>query len=101
MCDPTICITQVPFESLKRTTRDRKYLLDELENSIAGLAVTAASHPPPNRMQTTAALDNLITQLRTLKRKVRTRVLLTLAHLLCNSLTTLACVKPPMHNAAV
>lgn len=52
-------------------------------------------------MQTTAALDNLITQLRTLKRKVRTRVLLTLAHLLCNSLTTLACVKPPMHNAAV
>ena len=59
---------QVPFESLRRTTRDRKYLLDELESVLVSLKPseeTRQGTAHPNVMIPTA-----LARLESLKRKV-------------------------------
>lgn len=62
----------VPYESLKRVTRDRKYAIEELEGVLRG--VQAAAHggaPAPVTTQAAlACLQQFEQQLQGLKRKV-------------------------------
>lgn len=63
---------QVPFESLRRTTRDRKYLLDELENVLVSLkpaTETRQGAADPNVM-----IPSVLARLEGLKRKVGYKV---------------------------
>ena len=59
---------QVPFESLKRTTRDRKYVIDDIEALRKGVQALAAA--PPSREQALLQLEEYMQQLQSLKRKV-------------------------------
>ncbi len=61
----------VPFESLKRVTRDRKYAVEEVEGLLKGVAAAAAGERGDSEGATAARLDQYVQQLQGLKRKVR------------------------------
>jgi macrophage erythroblast attacher len=61
---------QVPFESLKRTTRDRKYAIDEVASVLDGIR-RASQAKGSNPQQAATQLEGYVDQLKTLKRKVR------------------------------
>jgi len=61
---------QVPFEALRRTTRDRKYVVDEMQEVMGALkdgASASCSHE-----ERAAVLGQLAERLQGLKRKART-----------------------------
>lgn len=62
-------LLRVPFESLKRTTRDRKLVVDELSAVLSALQ-QGLSEASPNNCQQLAALDDVDRRLVTLKRKL-------------------------------
>lgn len=63
---------KVPYESLKRTTRDRKYMLEELEGAMAGVssAASQAAAGATVKDEAVAALDSFISKLQGIKRKL-------------------------------
>eukprot|EP00887_Chlorella_sp_A99_P005679 scaffold1.g5679.t1 len=61
-------LIRVPFESLKRTTRERKYVIDDVEAVQRGVAALAAGAPP--REQAVQQLEAYVQQLQSLKRKL-------------------------------
>lgn len=61
----------VPFESLKRVTRERKYAVEEVEGMVKGLAAAASGdRGDDDKGATVAQLDQYVQQLQGLKRKV-------------------------------
>ena len=58
---------QVPLEALRRVTRERKTIIDEMEATIDAISSTAVHGP---RQEKAAALQSLLCQLQGLKRKV-------------------------------
>lgn len=60
----------VPFESLKRVTRDRKYAVEEVEGVLKGVAAAAAGNEGGGGTATAAQLDQYVQQLQGLKRKL-------------------------------
>jgi hypothetical protein len=61
---------QVPFESLKRTTRDRKYVIEELDAMLKGIRDTSQK-PGTSTEEVVAQLGGMHEQLLGIKRKVR------------------------------
>ena len=70
----------MPFESLKRTARDRKYALDAVDGVLAGLGVgessagessSSGAGPPATAAEAAQRLGAAIEELQRLKRKVR------------------------------
>lgn len=59
---------QVPFESLRRTTRDRKYLLDELQSVLVSLK--PAAETPQCASDPSVTIPSVLARLEGLKRKV-------------------------------
>lgn len=65
----------MPFESLKRTTRDRKYAVDAVEETLAGLAqAPAGDTPAAQHADVLQRLSRYISELQGLKRKVGGRL---------------------------
>ena len=65
---------QVPFEALRRTSRDRKYAVDALASAAASLdeaAERAARGAPATTADAAALVDSLADRLSALKRKAR------------------------------
>ena len=60
----------VPFESLKRVTRERKYTVDEVEAVVKGVAKAAGGGGAPSADAAAAQLEQYEQQLQGLKRKV-------------------------------
>lgn len=60
----------MPFESLRRSVRDRKYVIDEINNAVSGVKVNA-ENASLSKEQRSKELDKLISKLTRLKRKVR------------------------------
>lgn len=65
-----IIFFQVPYESLKRTTRDRKYAIEEVESIVQGIRRAAQQEQPPSADDVVKQLDAYTNQLRSLKRKL-------------------------------
>lgn len=66
----------VPFESLKRVTRERKYAVEEVEGMLKGLAAAAGGdRGDDDKGATVAQLDQYVQQLQGLKRKVGPQLL--------------------------
>jgi len=63
------CAIQVPFESLRRTTRERKYAIDEVQSVMSTLR--EASQKPYSTEEGVEVLDGVLQRLERLKRKVR------------------------------
>lgn len=64
----------VPFESLRRVTRERKYVIEAVEGVVKGVqaAASASGADAPDTTEAAAArLDQYVQQLQGLKRKVR------------------------------
>lgn len=64
---------QVPFEALKRTTRERKYAIDDLKETlgeIKSVAHSAAAASPPSVEATLDSLNTCLRDLKRLKRKL-------------------------------
>ena len=61
---------QVPFESLRRTARDRKGVLDEVYSVVSTLKSSSSSDGPPSQQEAAVALDAAVSRLQSLKRKV-------------------------------
>jgi hypothetical protein len=61
---------QVPFESLRRTTRDRKYVIDEVNDVLNSLKESAAD-ALLTREQRQEHIQSLVARLQGLKRKVQ------------------------------
>lgn len=59
---------QVPFESLRRTTRDRKYLIDEVHEIVDALKKN--SQVQQDAQERNTVLTGLLVRLEGLKRKV-------------------------------
>ena len=59
----------MPFESLRRTTRERKYAIDEVQSVMSTLR--EASQKPYSTEEGVEALDGVLQRLEGLKRKVR------------------------------
>lgn len=59
---------QVPFESLRRTTRERKYVIDEVQSVMSTLH--EASTRPCSTDEGQKTLDSILHRLEGLKRKV-------------------------------
>ncbi|PSC75906.1 macrophage erythroblast attacher [Micractinium conductrix] len=60
----------VPFESLKRVTRERKYTVDEVEAVVKGVAKAAGGGGAPSADAAAAQLEQYEQQLQGLKRKL-------------------------------
>lgn len=60
-------LLRVPFEGLKRAAKDRKALVDQAGEALEGLAAAAGS-PAAQQL---AALDQVLSQLQGLKRKLQ------------------------------
>ena len=73
MEDVSLLRWQVPLEALRRITRERKTIIDEMEATIDAISSTAVHGP---RQENAAALQNLLCQLQGLKRKVPPKQLL-------------------------
>lgn len=60
---------QVPFESLRRSVRDHKYVIEEMNNVVSSINKNASNTTmtPAQRVQD---IDKLISKLTRLKRKV-------------------------------
>lgn len=65
-------MVSVPFESLKRVTRERKYVIEEVEGVVRGVAAAVAGGPgaPATAADAAAHLGQYVEQLQGLKRKV-------------------------------
>lgn len=61
-------LLRVPFESLKRVSRDRKYVIDEITSVLD--TIGAANHPQIGKQEAIATLEHLVDRLQGLKRKV-------------------------------
>lgn len=59
----------MPFESLRRTTRERKYAIDEVQSVMSTLR--EASQKPYSTEEGVEVLDGVLQRLEGLKRKVR------------------------------
>lgn len=64
-------MSQVPFESLKRTTRDRKYAIDELTSTLDGIKRLSQAQAASTPQEVVQKMEGYATQLKNLKRKVR------------------------------
>lgn len=66
-------VYQAPFESLRRTTRDRKYVIDEVQSVVAALKDSSSSSEAGacSVQEQAIALDVAVKRLQSLKRKVR------------------------------
>jgi macrophage erythroblast attacher len=63
-------LLQVPFESLRRTTRDRKYVIDEVQSVMGRLREGGgAGAGPRSREEQAQVLDSAVKRLQSLKRK--------------------------------
>ena len=60
---------QVPFESLRRTARDRKGVLDEVY-SVVSIFKSSSSDGAPSQQEAAVVLDAAVSRLQSLKRKV-------------------------------
>ena len=63
---------QVPFESLRRTTRDRKYVIDEVQAVMASFkdgGTSSSAGTAQSREEQTQAVDGAVKRLQSLKRK--------------------------------
>ena len=69
-----MCAFQVPYESLKRSVRDNKYVIDDM-NTIVNTINSSAKNSECSPEQRALELDKLISKLTRLKRKVRRPVL--------------------------
>lgn len=63
-----LCAPQVPFESLRRTTRERKYVIDEVQTAMSTLH--EASIRPCTAEEGDKTLSRILNRLEGLKRKV-------------------------------
>ena len=93
----------VPFESLKRVTRERKYVIEDLEGMLGALAATAGGGEEPastTAAAAAAALEKCLQQLQGLKRKVGIHGAGTVAHshLLCRQSPTIR-LRPTLSHA--
>ncbi|CAL8462971.1 g2505 [Coccomyxa elongata] len=61
-------LLRVPFESLRRTTRDRKYLLDELQSVLVSLK--PAAETPQCASDPSVTIPSVLARLEGLKRKL-------------------------------